>query len=125
MTVELTAPEPEDSVEVVPPEGPVPPLRDSQLLLSSNRRLESSYLSGREVHSLDLETGEVVNLSSALTALPLFRRLNARLPGAPTTSRAGQRGAGPVAGRDEGGLHLDPGPRTSRSTSWTPTAETR
>ena len=77
VTVELTAPEPEpeDSVEVVPPEEPPgepgSPLRGSQLLFSSNRRLERSYLSGREVHSLDLETGEVVNLSSALAAVPL------------------------------------------------------
>ncbi len=74
VTVELTAPEPEDSVEVVPPEeppGPGPALRGSQLLFSSNRRIEGSYLFGLEVHSLDLETGEVVNLSSALAAFPL------------------------------------------------------
>ena len=70
VTVELTEPEPEDSVEVVPPEGPAPPLGASVLLFSSNRRLESSYLSGREVHSLDLETGEVVNLCSVLAAVP-------------------------------------------------------
>ncbi len=70
VTVELTAPEPEDSVEVVPPEGPVPPVGDSQLLFSSNRRLKGSYLSSREVHSLDLETGEVVNLCSVLAAVP-------------------------------------------------------
>ena len=70
VTVEFPAPEPEDSVEVVPPEGPAPPLGASLLLFSSNRRLESSYLSGREVHSLDLETGEVVNLCSVLAAVP-------------------------------------------------------
>ena len=70
VTVELTEPEPEDTVQVVPPEGPAPPLGASLLLFSSNRRLESSYLSGREVHSLDLETGEVVNLCSVLAAVP-------------------------------------------------------
>ena len=70
VTVEFTAPEPEGSVEVVPPEGPGPPLGDSQLLFSSNRRLKGSYLSRREVHSLDLETGEVVNLCSVLAAVP-------------------------------------------------------
>ncbi len=77
VTVELTAPEPEDSLEVVPPEGQVPPeglsspLGDQQLLFSSNRRLKGPYLAFLEVHSLDLETGEVVNLSSALAVLPL------------------------------------------------------
>ena len=69
VSVEFTAPEPEDSVQVVPPEGPAPPLGAS-LLFSSNRRLEGSYLSRREVHSLDLETGEVVNLCSVLAAVP-------------------------------------------------------
>ena len=77
VTVELTEPEPEpeDSVEVVPPEEPPGEpgraLRGSQLLFSSNRRTKGSYLSGLEVHSLDLETGEVVNLSSALAVFPL------------------------------------------------------
>ena len=70
VSVEFTAPEPEDSVEVIPPEGPAPPLGASLLLFSSNRRLEGSYLSSREVHSLDLETGEVVNLCSVLAAVP-------------------------------------------------------
>ncbi len=56
---------------MVPPEGPVPPVGDSQLLFSSNRRLKGSSLSSREVHSLDLETGEVVNLCSVLAAGPL------------------------------------------------------
>ena len=70
VAVEFTAPEPEDSVEVVPPEGPVPPLGASVLLFSSNRRLEGPYLSSPEVHSLDLETGEVVNLCSVLAAVP-------------------------------------------------------
>ena len=68
VTVEFTAPEPEDTVEVVPPDGSA--LAGSQLLFASNRRLEDDYLSALEVHSLDLETGEVVNLSSALTGLP-------------------------------------------------------
>ena len=68
VTVEFTAPEPEDTVEVVPPDGSA--LGGSQLLFSSNRRIEGDYLRGLEVHSLDLETGEVVNLSYALTGLP-------------------------------------------------------
>ena len=67
VTVEFTAPEPEDTVQVVPPYGSG---RATQLLFASNRRLEGDYLSALEVHSLDLETGEVVNLSSALTGLP-------------------------------------------------------
>ena len=67
VTVEFTAPEPEDTVQVVPPDGSA---YATQLLFTSNRRLESGYLRDLEVHSLDLETGEVVNLSSALTGLP-------------------------------------------------------
>ena len=67
VTVEFTAPEPEDTVQVVPPYGSG---RATQLLFASNRRLEGDYLSALEVHSLDLETGEVVNLSYALTGLP-------------------------------------------------------
>ena len=70
VTVEFTAPQPEDTVEVVPPEGPAPPLGASVLLFSSNRRLEGPYLSSPELHSLDLETGEVVNLCSVLAAVP-------------------------------------------------------
>ncbi len=69
VTVEITAPEPEDSLDVAPPDAPVRPLGD-QILFSSNRRLKGSYLSRREVHSLDLETGEVVNLCSVLAAVP-------------------------------------------------------
>ncbi len=73
VTVELTSPEPEpeDSVEVVPPEGAVPPpegfvspVGAQHLLFSSNRRLKGADRDLLEVHSLDLETGEVVNLSS-------------------------------------------------------------
>ena len=67
VTVEYTAPEPEDTVQVVPPDGSAYATR---LLFSSNRRREGDYLRDLEVHSLDLETGEVVNLSSALTGLP-------------------------------------------------------
>ena len=67
VTVEFTAPEPEDTVQVVPPDGG---LFGSRLLFSSNRRREGEYLRDLEVHHLDLETGEVVNLSSALTGLP-------------------------------------------------------
>ena len=67
VAVEFTAPEPEDTVEVVPPDGSG---RPTQLLFASNRRLEGEYNRALEVHSLDLETGEVVNLSSALTGLP-------------------------------------------------------
>ena len=76
VTVEFTSPEPEpeDSVEVVPPEEPPEgfgsPLGGQQLVFASNRRREDSYLSGLEVHTLDLETGEVVNLSAALAVLP-------------------------------------------------------
>ena len=70
VTVEFPAPEPEDSVEVVPPEGPAPPLGASLLLFSSNRRTKGSYLSSREVHFLDLETGEVAYLCSVLAAVP-------------------------------------------------------
>ena len=68
VTVDFTA-EPEDTVEVVPPDGMG--LGASRLLFASNRRLEGDYISALEVHSLDLETGEVVNLSSALTGLAL------------------------------------------------------
>ena len=64
VTVEFTAPKPEDSLDVAPPDGPV--LGDQELLFSSNRRLMDRYLLSLEVHSLDLETGEVVNLSSLL-----------------------------------------------------------
>ena len=67
VAVEFAAPEPEDTVEVVPPDGSG---RATQLLFASNRRLEGEYNRALEVHSLDLETGEVVNLSSALTGLP-------------------------------------------------------
>ena len=55
---------------------------------------------------------------------PLRRRLGARLPGAPLPL-ADQRRAGPVSGRDEGGLQLRSGTATGRSTSWTPTAAIR
>ena len=67
VSVEYTAPEPEDTAEVVVPVGSA---YATQLLFSSNRRRQGDYLRDLEVHSLDLETGEVVNLSSALTGLP-------------------------------------------------------
>ena len=70
VTVEFTAPEPEDSLEVVAPGGSAPPLKDSQLLFTSNRRLQGGYLQGLEVHSLDLETRAVVNLCSVLASVP-------------------------------------------------------
>ena len=68
VSVEFSAPEPGDSVDGSPPAGPFPAGRP--LLFSSNRRLEGDYIGALEVHSLDVETGEVVNLSSALTGLP-------------------------------------------------------
>ena len=108
VTVEFTAPEPEDSLEVVAPGGSVPPLKDSQLLFTSNRRLRSGYLHGLEVHSLDLETRAVVNLCSVLASVPLIRRLGARLPAARV--RAARRPATcPLAGWNEGGLRLTQG----------------
>ena len=96
VTVELTSPEPEDSVEVVPPEGAVPPegfdspVGSQQLLFASNRRREDSYLSGLEVHTLDLETGEVVNLSSAL-AVPDSLAYHPRSSEEPARSPDGTR----------------------------------
>jgi len=56
--------------EVVTPDDEVVSLGEKQIVFSSNRRTESRYLSGLEVCSLNLETGEVVNLSSALAAVP-------------------------------------------------------
>ena len=108
VTVEFTAPEPEDSVEVVPPEGPGPPLGNSQLLFSSNRRLKGSYLSRREVHSLDLETGEVVNLCSVLAAVP---RSDGSEPDSLEQHYQTRNGEEParVAGRNEGSLRFLPG----------------
>ena len=107
VTVEFAAPEPEDTVEVVPPEGSAPPLGDSQLLFASNRRLEGPYLSSPEVHSLDLETGEVVNLCSVLAVVPFADGAEPdsleRHYVSPTSE------AGPVSRRDDGGLHHLPG----------------
>ena len=76
--MEFPAPEPEDTADAVPPEDSVDvvppgdgsPLGDSQLLFVSNRRVEGGYLDDLEVHSLDLETGEVVNLSASLGSAP-------------------------------------------------------
>ena len=55
---------------VVTPDDEVVSLGEKQIVFSSNRRTESRYLSGLEVCSLNLGTGEVVNLSSALAAVP-------------------------------------------------------
>ena len=55
---------------VVTPDDEVVSLGERQIVFSSNRRTEAHYLSDLEVSSLDLETGEVVNLSSALAAVP-------------------------------------------------------
>ena len=55
---------------VVTPDDRVVSLGERQIVFSSNRRTESRYLGGLEVYSLDLETGEVVNLSAALAAVP-------------------------------------------------------
>lgn len=55
---------------VVTPEDGVVSLGERQIVFSSNRRTESRYLSDLEVYSLNLETGEVVNLSAGLAAAP-------------------------------------------------------
>ncbi|MCY3791543.1 MAG: leucine-rich repeat domain-containing protein [Gemmatimonadetes bacterium] len=55
---------------VVTPDDRVVSLGERQIVFSSNRRTEAHYLRGREVYSLDLETGEVVNLSAELAAVP-------------------------------------------------------
>lgn len=47
------------------------PLGDLKLLFASNRRTGSGYVTGLEVHALDVATGEVTNLSAALDTLPL------------------------------------------------------
>ena len=96
VTVEFTSPEPEDSVEVVPPEGAVPPegfvspVGAQHLLFSSNRRLKGADRALLEVHSLDLETGEVVNLSSAL-AVPDSLAYHPRSSEEPARSPDGTR----------------------------------
>ena len=55
---------------VVTPDDGVVSLGERQIVFSSNRRTESRYSRGLEVYSLDLETGEVVNLSAGLAAAP-------------------------------------------------------
>ncbi|MXY34598.1 MAG: hypothetical protein F4Y60_11035 [Boseongicola sp. SB0664_bin_43] len=55
---------------VVTPDDRVVSLGERQIVFSSNRRTEAHYLRGLEVYSLDLETGEVVNLSAELAAVP-------------------------------------------------------
>ena len=59
---------PDDGVGT--PGDEVVSLGERQIVFSSNRRTEARYLGGLEVCSLNLETGEVVNLSSALAAAP-------------------------------------------------------
>ena len=121
VTVEFTAPEPEDTVRVVPPDGSA---YATQLLFTSNRRLESDYLRDLEVHSLDLETGEVVNLSSALAPACRSRTAPSPTPWRPSTSPAGASSRpGRPTGRRWPSARSATG--TSRSTSWTPTAGTR
>ena len=55
---------------VVTPEDGVVSLGERQIVFSSNRRTEARYLSDLEVYSLNLETGEVVNLSVGLVTAP-------------------------------------------------------
>ncbi|MDE2812479.1 MAG: leucine-rich repeat domain-containing protein [Gemmatimonadota bacterium] len=55
---------------VVTPDDRGVSLGERQIVFSSNRRTEAHYLRGLEVYSLDLETGEVVNLSAELAAVP-------------------------------------------------------
>ena len=59
---------PDDGV-VTPDDGAVS-LGERQIVFSSNRRTEARYLSDLEVYSLNLETGEVVNLSAGLVTAP-------------------------------------------------------
>ena len=59
---------PDDGVGT--PDGRVVSLGERQIVFSSNRRTEARYLGGLEVCSLNLETGEVVNLSARLAAAP-------------------------------------------------------
>ena len=55
---------------VVTPDDRVVSLGERQIVFSSNRRTEANYLSNLEVYSLNLETGEVVNLSAGLAIAP-------------------------------------------------------
>ena len=55
---------------VVTPDDGVVSLGERQIVFSSNRRTEAHYLSNLEVCSLNLETGEVVNLSAGLVTAP-------------------------------------------------------
>ena len=55
---------------VLTPDDGVVSLGERQIVFSSNRRTEAHYLSDLEVCSLNLETGEVVNLSAGLAAAP-------------------------------------------------------
>ena len=55
---------------VLTPDDGVVSLGERQIVFSSNRRTESRSLGDLEVYSLNLETGEVVNLSAGLAAAP-------------------------------------------------------
>ena len=55
---------------VVTPDDRVVSLGERQIVFSSNRRTESRSLGDLEVYSLNLETGEEVNLSAGLVAAP-------------------------------------------------------
>ena len=55
---------------VLTPDDGVVSLGERQIVFSSNRRTEAHYLSNLEVCSLNLETGEVVNLSAGLVTAP-------------------------------------------------------
>ena len=111
VTVELTEPEPEDSVEVVPPEEPPgepgPALRRfavAVLLQPAHQGFLPLRPRGPLPGPGDRGGGQPV---PGPDRLPLVRRHRARLPH--RLPPAQQRGAGPVAGRDPGGLHLAPG----------------
>ena len=66
VTVRVLTPE----AGVGTPDGGVVSLGERQIVFSSNRRTEARYLGDLEVCSLNLETGEVVNLSARLAAAP-------------------------------------------------------
>ena len=55
---------------VLTPDDRAVSLGERQIVFSSNRRTEARYLGDLEVCSLNLETGEVVNLSAELVAVP-------------------------------------------------------
>ena len=66
VTVDFTAPEQEGSGDG----GGGVILGELPIVFSSSRRTRSRFLRDLEVHSLDLKTGEVVNLSDDLARAP-------------------------------------------------------